>query len=137
MSESKRNSRWLPDLIQAFQAVGGTATFQQVYRWIQTNRRDLPSEWQSLVRATVYQHSSDSPVFKAGELNVFHRKARGLWALRHPSETIVGKADYDLFFEVLVETAESQPERFAGKGEEVRKYIEELVAAKKKRFGIG
>lgn len=136
MANDTSNSKWLPDIISAFQSAGGTARFPQVYRWIQTNRNMLPGEWEAAVRATVYYHTSDSPVFKKGNPDVFFKKAHGLWSLRHPSETVLGKTDNDLLLQVLMSMSKEQVKSYSGKGDALLAYIKQQVEEKKRKFKI-
>ena len=136
MSEDSSTSKWLPDIIRAFRAAGGTARFPRIYNWIRAHRQSLPENWESAVRATVYGHSSDSPVFKKGDIDVFSKKDRGLWALRYPSETFLGKGDQDLFLQVLSSLTVEQFESYLGKGEEFSACVMQQVAELKRKFKI-
>jgi hypothetical protein len=88
-------NKWLPDIICAFQAVGGAARLPQIYRWIQLNRRILPAEWKALIRATIYYQSSDSPIYPQGNLDIFFKISYGLWALRYPSDKVIGVSEHE------------------------------------------
>jgi hypothetical protein len=69
------SNKWLPDIICAFQAGGGAARLPQIYRWIQLNRRIFPTEWKAAIRATIYHHSSDSPIYTQGNPDIFFKKS--------------------------------------------------------------
>lgn len=125
---------WLPDVVLAFREAGGTARFPQIYRWIQMNRKQLPEAWQETVRATVYHHSSDSPAFTKGNPDVFFKKVHGLWALRHPSETVSGKTN--LRADVILGMTKEQLESFVGKVDEFFAYVNQQVEEKKRKFKI-
>jgi len=129
-------SRWLPDIIQAFRAAGGTSRFPQIYRWIQSNRRLLPEEWEALIRATVYHHSSDSPVYKQGNPDVFFKKGYGLWALRHPNDTIRGKTERDLSIQVWEGLTKEQLESYSGNGDALIADVKAEVEKLKKKYKI-
>ena len=136
MADGASIGYWLPDLILAFREAGGTARFPQIYRWIQMNRKQLPEEWQATVRATAYYHSSDSPVYKVGYPDVFFKKGHGLWALRHPSETITGKRDWDNWLDVIDGMSKEQIESYSGKQAEFAAYVNQQVEEKKRKFKI-
>ena len=131
------NNKWLPDLIRAYRAAGGETRFPQIYRWIESNRPVLPDEWEAAVRACVYAHSSDSPVYRSGNPDVFFKKAHGLWALRFPDETIAGKSDNDLFIQVIASMSKEQLESYSGKGDELLSYVKAQVAELKRKYNIG
>ncbi len=137
MRDATSHKKWLPDVISAYQAAGGTARFPQVYRWIQGNRTNLPSEWEAAVRATVYHYSSNSPVFRKGDPDVFYKQGHGLWGLRRPSEKLIGKAPNDLFVQVLSTMTKEQFEACAVRGEEPYTYIMRRVEEEKKKYKIG
>lgn len=130
------SNKWLPDIICAFQAVEGVAQFPQIYRWIQLNRRDLPTEWKAVVRATIYHHSSDSPAYTKGNPDIFFKKSYGLWALRYPSENVIGKTDGDLFMQVVVSMSKEQLESYSGKGDALIAYVNEEMAKLKKKYKV-
>lgn len=136
MIEDTSSSKWLPEVICAFQAAGGTARFPQIYRWIQLNRKGLPDEWRAAVRATVYHHSADSPVFKKGSPDVFFKKAYGLWALRHPSETVRGKTDKDLVLQIVTSMTKEELESSSGRGDAFLAHITQQVEELKSKFKL-
>jgi hypothetical protein len=130
-------ANWLPDVILAFRDARGTAEFRQVYRWIERNRKVLPEAWKETVRATVYHHSSDSPAFTKGNPDVFFKKGRGLWALRHPAEALSGKKDLNLRTDVILSLTKEQLESLVGKTtDELLAYINQQVEEKKRKFKI-
>jgi hypothetical protein len=136
VAEGSSGSKWLPDIICAFRAAGGTARWPRIYNWIRANRQSLPEDWEETVRATVYHHSSDSPGFKKGDLDVFFKKTRGLWALRYPSETFLGKGDQDLRMQVISNMTVEQFRSYTGKGKEFSAYVMQQVDELKRKFKI-
>ena len=136
MADGTSIGSWLPDVILAFREADGTAELRQIYRWIQRNRKRLPENWEATVRATVYHHSSDSPAFTKGNPDVFFKKARGLWALRHPSETVSGKTQRDLEADVIHGMTNEQLESYVGKEVELVRYVKQQVEEKKRKFKI-
>jgi hypothetical protein len=134
MANGSSIGNWLPDVILAFREAGGTAEFRQIYQWIRRNRKQLPEAWQETVRATVYHHSSDSPAFTKGNPDVFFKKGRGLWALRHPSETVSGKRN--LVADAIHGMTKEQIESYVGKEGELLAYLKQQVEEKKRKFKI-
>lgn len=134
MADEPSVGNWLPDVILAFRDAGGAAQLREIYRWIQRNRKRLPQAWKETVRATVYYHSSDSPVYKRGNPDVFFKKDRGLWALRHSSETVSGKRN--LWTDVIHGMTKEQIESYAGRGDEFLAYVKQQAEDKKRRFKI-
>lgn len=82
--DTPENKQWLHDVISALRAYDGNkATLHEVYRWIENNRTSLPPKWKESVRATIYQHSKDSPAYRRENFNFFYSAGRrGLWGLR-------------------------------------------------------
>jgi hypothetical protein len=125
----------LPDVIRAFRAAGGTATLKQVYRWIQSNRPTLPTEWESAIRACIYAHSSDAGAFIAGNPDVFFNESRGVWGLRHPDDTVLGKTDQDFFTQVLVSMSEEEFKPYSGSGNDLIAEVKRRANELKKKYG--
>jgi hypothetical protein len=75
---------WLVEILRALRALGGEARLTpDLYGWIRANcTRQFPSEWQSLIRATLQAHCRTSPQFKPGNADLFRNTARGWWAIR-------------------------------------------------------
>lgn len=130
------SNKWLPDIICAFQAAGGSARLPQIYRWIQLNRRPLPTEWQAAIRADIYHHSSDAKAYVQGNPDIFFKQSYGLWALRYPSEKVIGKTDNDLFYQVLYSMNREQLESYSGKGDALIAYVNGEVDTLKKKYKI-
>jgi hypothetical protein len=129
-------NKWLPDIICAFQAIGGAARLPQIYRWIQLNRRILPAEWKAVIRATIYHQSSDSPIYPQGNPDIFFKISYGLWALRYPSDKVIGKTNNDLFMQVLASMSVEQFESYSGKGDALIAYVKEEVDKLKKKYKV-
>jgi hypothetical protein len=136
MSEQSSSKKWLPDIIRAFQEAGGSSGLPKIYRWIQMQRISLPREWQSVIRATIYSHSSDSPVYKTGDPDIFRRRSYGLWALRHPSETVIGKSDNDFMLQAIADLTTEQFHSYAGNGDALIAFIKEQAQQKKRMFKV-
>lgn len=96
-ANSMQDRTWLLDIIMAIRECGGEASLKEIYGHIQRSRTVLPAEWQSVVRASIYRHSSDSPVRTAEDPNVFQRAGRGIWALRHQEDTLTGDSRQAIF----------------------------------------
>ena len=76
---------WLEDVINALEALGGIASYSDIYGYIQkhSNRR-LPSSWKAIIRAIIERNSSDSKLF-AGKKDLFYSVegiGKGIWGLR-------------------------------------------------------
>jgi hypothetical protein len=130
------SNKWLPDIICALQSAGGAARLKQIYRWIQLNRRNLPTEWESVIRAAIYGHSSDAKAYKQGNPDIFFNKSRGLWGLRYPSDKVTGKTDNDLFYQALYTMSREQLESYSGKGDDLIEYVKGEVDKLKKKYKI-
>lgn len=73
--------RWIDEIVQAFDALGGAARYSDLYELIErTTSRHLTAEWKATVRRTIEDHSRDSENFRARDL--FRHLDRGFWALR-------------------------------------------------------
>lgn len=131
-------NNWLPDIICAIRAHGGTAFLDKIYEWIYSNRNHLPDSSEEMIRATIYRHSSDSRAFVNGNPDVFCKKGRGLWALRDPSVTISGKrdAEQELTVRALSNMSEKDLEQYAGRGDELTKDIKAIVTGQLRKLGI-
>jgi hypothetical protein len=130
------SNKWLPDIICAFQAIGGESRLPQIYHRIQLNRRILPTEWKAVIRATIYHHSSDSPAYTPGNPDIFSKKSYGLWALRYSSDKVIGKTDNDLFMQVVLNISAEQFKSYSGKGDALIAYVKGEVDKLKKKYKI-
>lgn len=77
---------WKDEITQALKALGGQGTWSEIYNYIEehTSRRK-PSNWQAVIRYTVFAHSSDSEAYRGSE-DLYVRLLRGKWGLRTISE---------------------------------------------------
>jgi len=139
VSNSIPTGDWLLSVTLALRNLGGTARLQQIYRWIEMNRRPLPEAWKETVRATIYHHSSDSVAFKKGNPDVFVNKNKepGLWALRNPSERVSGKTYQRLRIQVFQNMTNDELESLSGKSlGEIHAYIDQQIEGKKRKVSI-
>lgn len=59
---------WREEVINAFKALGGTATLDQVYSYIQRNTaRQLTKEWKATARKAIYYYCEDRDLFLGKE----------------------------------------------------------------------
>ncbi len=76
---------WKEEIISAFEALEGIASYSQLYQYIETHTtRNLSREWKATVRREVENHSSDSDNFTHMD-DVFYSVSglgRGVWGLR-------------------------------------------------------
>lgn len=76
---------WPDEIVQAFIELGGEATYQKLYDYIEENtERDLPASWKEIIRARIEERSSDSSAFK-GQEDLFYSVGgigSGRWGLR-------------------------------------------------------
>ena len=86
------NHQWLPDIIVALRNFGGVARLRDIYRWIKGHRTGLPANYEAVVRATIYSHSSDSEAYVPGYPDLFYNAQRGVWGLRPAAEGFPGIA---------------------------------------------
>jgi len=136
MSDSS-NENWLPDIITAVRSLGGRARLKDIYRWVERNRSNLPSEYQAVVRATIYAHSSDAKGYVSGNPDVFDNIARGEWGLRFPDETMIGRSELNLLSFVLNQFTQEDLERFAGQGEALKAELHRRMDKARSKYQIG
>ena len=78
---------WLQYIVQAFQNLGGLASYTDVYAEIEKIRLEpFTVEWKATVRRTVETHSSHSANYTAGRPDLFYSVegiGKGVWALRN------------------------------------------------------
>ncbi len=76
---------WKEEIIRAFEALDGIASYSQLYHYIETHTsRNLSPAWKATVRREVENHSSDSDNFTHRD-DVFYSVSglgRGVWGLR-------------------------------------------------------
>ena len=76
---------WLEQVINALKALGGIASYSDIYDYIQKHStRKLPPSWKAIIRATIERNSSDSEAFE-GKMDLFYSVegiGKGVWGLR-------------------------------------------------------
>ncbi|HEY4328491.1 MAG TPA: hypothetical protein VGN88_02050 [Phycisphaerae bacterium] len=87
---------WLIDISNAMHKHGGCASLQQIYRYVHQNRSNLPAEYEAVVRASIYAHSTDAKAYKKGNPDIFIRIRRGMWGMRFPEDFVPGRSNKDL-----------------------------------------
>lgn len=77
---------WLEEVVNALKALGGIATYPEIYGYIKTHTdRQLPPSWKAIVRATIERNSSGSEAFE-GKNDLFYSVegiGKGVWGLRN------------------------------------------------------
>ncbi|MBV8299594.1 MAG: hypothetical protein JO083_08660 [Candidatus Eremiobacteraeota bacterium] len=77
--------RWGDELVEYLQELGGSSSLQDLYDYIEAQpKRDLKGNWQERVRFTLYEHSSDSDIWRHGR-DLFKSvggKGSGVWGIR-------------------------------------------------------
>ena len=127
---------WLPEVIIAIRESGGRAGLAQIYRYVELHRRDLPGEYQSAVRATIYQHSTDAGGYVPGNPDVFYKVARGVWGLRHLDETLSGRSRVGLMSLALSQMTVEEFRPFADRPDAFRQELDRRVADLERRYGM-
>ena len=127
---------WLPDIIIAIRKRGGQASLTSIYSEIRKGRPNLPTEWESAVRATIYQHSSDARGFVEGNPDVFKYIRRGVWALRKPDDLIFGKSESSLRSQALSDFTLADFESCRGDVNKLELLIQEKIQGIRKRFNL-
>ena len=137
MAEQRpQQQNWLPEVIIAIRESGGEAALPDIYHYVELHRRDLPGEYQSAVRATIYAHSSDAAAYVAGNPDVFYKVRRGVWALRHVDETLRGRSRVELLNFVVTKMTTAEFESFVGRPDEFQQELDRRVADVKQRYGM-
>lgn len=76
--------RWVDDVFEAIQRLGGTATLHSIYREVENIRRNagrsVPKTLDATIRRTLEDHSSDSANYRGTDF--FANIRRGEWAIR-------------------------------------------------------
>ncbi len=87
LTKSLRRS-WKDEIVNTLTALGGRASLQEIYDYIENNTsRKLPSTWDSAVRKTLQEYSSDTDAYKESREDLFKHVEKGVWALRIPNVT--------------------------------------------------
>lgn len=80
VSESKVG--WKDKVIEALERLGGQANLTDIYQYIQNNTtRKLSKTWQTTIRRTLYNFSSDVDAYLGGD-DLFQHIGKGRWGLR-------------------------------------------------------
>jgi 5-methylcytosine-specific restriction endonuclease McrA len=77
-------SKWKEDIVDALESLGGSASYDEIYEFIQSSERDLPKTWKAVIRRNVQNFSSDSAGYK-GRKDIFYSVegiGSGVWGLR-------------------------------------------------------
>lgn len=77
---------WLKELVEAFRALGEKPVhLSEIYNYIEANsRKPLAENWQAILRARIFEYSSDSEAY-LGKENLFYSYGdlgNGMWGLR-------------------------------------------------------
>lgn len=76
---------WKNEIVEALQQLGGEATLEQIYDFIEKNsKKELSQSWKSSVRKTIYYYSSDADIF-LGKEDLFQQTGKGKWKLKNIS----------------------------------------------------
>lgn len=87
-AEQKDGGRWIDDVVEALNELGGTADLNRIYEAVTQTRkrkgRSLPPSIDAVIRRTLENYSSDSDAFLEKEdfFCMPHGKGAGVWALR-------------------------------------------------------
>lgn len=75
-------SSWLGEIIGFIHSNNGEAKLNEIYNYFENNSsRNLPANYKSVIRRTIYTRSSDVEAFE-GKMDLFERKSKGFWKLR-------------------------------------------------------
>ena len=86
VSESRLG--WLDLIIEALTSLGGESGLNEIYQYVQKNTdRSLSKSWQSVIRRTLYNHSSDVEAYLGGD-DLFQHLGKGRWGLRNRYENL-------------------------------------------------
>lgn len=102
-------TRWLPEVIEALEELGGQATLTDIYTKVEDRSKiDLNNyvDWKAQIRKHIYLNSSDADIFKGyvgDHTDLFYSiegKGKGVWGLRYfiPEGNKVDLTEDDLGF---------------------------------------
>ena len=84
---------WLEEIINAFKALGGRASYDDLFDYIEKHTtKNLYATWRNTVRTEIIRHSSDSTSYTGGD-DLFYRVGPGIWGLRGYKENQENKMD--------------------------------------------
>ncbi|UYG03537.1 PIN-like domain-containing protein [Halomonas sp. LR3S48] len=72
---------WKESIYQIISDLGGEAHLSDVYREVEARRDRLSPSWRSIVRRTIYNHSSDVDAY-LGKEDLFEKVRDGVWRIR-------------------------------------------------------
>lgn len=75
---------WANDIVTALENLGGSASYDDIYKEVSKIRSNLPKSWVQIIQRTIQDKSSDSEGYKGGE-NLFEAVnglGSGVWGLR-------------------------------------------------------
>lgn len=82
---------WKEEIVAAFEALGGVASYTQLYQYIEDNTsRKLTSQWKATVRREIENHSKDSDNYINNKPDLFGSAkgiGKGVWMLRQMEPT--------------------------------------------------
>ena len=127
------HNTWLADVVLSLRELEGRAWLEDIYDWIKRHRRNLPPNYDSAVRATIYAHSTDAGAYVPGNPDIFYQLARGRWGLRFPKESVPNRSTYLPGF-VLAQMSRKELESFTGRGKELLTELERRAAALQRKY---
>jgi hypothetical protein len=79
---SEAKSGWKDRVIDALESLGGQANLNDIYQYVQDNTSGkLSKTWQTIIRRTLYNFSSDVDAYLGGD-DLFQHLGKGRWGLR-------------------------------------------------------
>ena len=127
---------WPGDIIHAMHALGGKGRLNQIYHQIEATRSDLPEKWEETVRATIYQHSSDSAAYVQDNPDLFYNVSRGVWGLRDPRDIALLRLPEELRRRARTEITVEEFGPCAGDKDKLDRLVKQKEADLRQRFGI-
>lgn len=75
--------KWIDIIVEAFQALNGSASLQDLYTYIEKNpKRKLTKSYQATIRKEIETHSSESKNYNKNNPDLFANVGHGKWKLR-------------------------------------------------------
>lgn len=89
---------WVDDITGVLRALGGTATYDEIYAAMAKVRPTLPQSWKQIIQRQIQDHSSDSAGYKGGHDLYFSVQGlgSGVWGLRAAVDRTPVAADLPL-----------------------------------------
>ena len=86
VSEAKEG--WKDRVIDALENLGGQANLADIYQYIRgSTSKKLSKTWQTTIRRTLYNHSSDVEAYLGGD-DLFQHLGKGRWGLRKENQSL-------------------------------------------------